>query len=464
MHNHHLDHLSSLAPDVERLVPEIGAAFLPCLRSLRIVHKLHLSGDRRLLGIDATNLRTGLDRLLMLREEGVGTPHLDKAASDLARLVADMHARASALIAAESHDIALHTTIATRKASDAPFDVTQNLRMITAAPAPQDTDTPGRLIAVAALASPDADGTYGRVAGAITTALLPGAITAAPRGSVIIPIHSVVRLQPSDAVLVHTQGWAYTGRTTSPQKTETISTLLVEAGAQGATIYGPAVISTDPDAQGILTDLVALRQHTDRLDAAMPRHHVCLQLPAFVMMAAIMTLPVAITAELVQFLSRAAFDVDIFQGMVYQGVHDARMIAPPSLLLAFLTLAGLRAHSLRTTATLQAQGPSATHQSSIVERVASLLRRFRPQVHQTAYTTHPNAPDFLAYPGRDHLPVFDAKLARSIATGDGLNIHPPAFVEALDDEDVQIMRPLLALPAPSPVDDVVIPLHSRAKA
>lgn len=492
--------LHALVPGTERFIPEVGDDLQRLVQALRTVASLDLRGDRRLLGLDAANTVESLSAILTMRQAGVDTLALNTAAQDADLLVRDMHARADRLIAERAQAIAIHASVSKTRMDDAPQDVTRELRILAAAPTPtrSRSDRPGVVLGIKHLHSPRthspqeerrglltslvqmslralrAPCTYGRVSGRVFACTVARDLAAAPQGAAILPEGSVVRMQRGDALLVHAQGATFADRYTPPTPAMSVSTLLVEAQDDDVEIHGPAVISiAHPEDATFLSEAHATHAFLTAVQktaiAESPGNHIgrplALWLGFSAGFAGMAALPIVILPTLIIPDHTPSPQNVEFLTAVMAGVA---VVCTALGIWAFLAARGrYKAWKVAqaAVATLVAQQPHSSRTGTITQRAAAFLQRYTGVLS----SRQAGDADVLMVKGHKrmipgHLPVLHTLFGRAIRTGDGLNIAPPDTIQALHEHDVAVMQPFLALPAPSPIDQVVIPMRARATA
>lgn len=456
-------HLERLNPGVLAHIPEIGADFPATVGLLRAVERLGLDTDRRLLGIDATNLITGVEGVVRLRHTGLDTTTLNEAARDLSRLVRDMHHRADRLLAQEAHNVAIHSSVAAHKAEeDGPLDVTRELRLITAAPTPRHTDAPGRFVDLAPLLRAD-ETAYGRISGACTTCEHPIVRQTAAQDSAVLPAGHVVQFDANDAFWIHTNGMASGDAFAQPSTGLATKALLVEAGPEGVTVHGPAVLSVVPDAKGLLSDASAARSFSADLDSLLPNPRLERPTSAPEAMFLLFGVPMVCMIVAVFFSIGGTHLWAWLTSNPEPSPTMASMFVWYGILLSLCYLPMIagkvweRRKKRATILNTLARMPKALRNGSLLARCAALFSR----------TTNPspleavafNEPMFLATPRMDQAPVLHQALDTLRHHTQGVNISPPIAIATRQDSPVRIIAPLPALPAPSAFDEVVIPLR-----
>ena len=237
----HWDSISQKIAAIEPFIPESGGNLGLLVQDLAAIDRLDLPRDRRLMGIDLTNLMEGIDRLTAMRQEGYDTQDLAQASVRLTALALDMRVRAAHALHNEAQSIALHADVASSGLADQPvLDLTDRFQTVVAAPAP--AAGPGVL---APTGYQGDDSTFGRLEGSFFTILreaLPN--RAAPKGAVILPQGAVARFQPGQSFFLYSSGAKNGDRFDAPS-VETPRIIWVEAREE-TTLYGPAILAPAP--------------------------------------------------------------------------------------------------------------------------------------------------------------------------------------------------------------------------
>ena len=255
---------------LEPFLPETGGNLSLLVRDLAAVDRLGIPRDRRLLGVDLSNLAEGIDRISAIRQHGQDTQELAQAAMDLMRLAMDMRVRAAKTLRNESQEIAIHASVAAMASPQdhAPIDLSQTFRLLASAPAPSDSDRPGMLLDTGFAA-----GCFGRLSGMFYTvkSATPLASAAAPIDAVILPMGSVACFEPGETLRLFSHGLGGGDRFREPKKSEDLLEYLVEAGPDGLVLHGPAVIGRSDMPAGTLSGLARtvgeITRFTDVRDA-----------------------------------------------------------------------------------------------------------------------------------------------------------------------------------------------------
>lgn len=459
----HVDALESLIGDTEHLVPEVGADLARLVQGLRTVIALDLQGDRRLLGIDAANTINTLTNLIAMRRAGVDTPALTEAARDGDLLVRDMCARADRLVADKAQSIAIHAAVSKHRTEDSPQDLTRELRLIAAAPAPKASDTPGLLVAIEDIHSPQTPGAYGRVSGSILTYPVAKDLPAAPRGAAILPLGSVVRFQPGESFLIHAQGTGFLDRFTPPTAGTTVTTTLVEAQDE-VIVHGPAVLSCAPHED---TAILSQAEEAGAFLTAINKAGIdqswinSIGSPLGFWMGTTMIATgssfIASNAEINAAISSGQPSLIPLVTFVFPAIVSV-ITALVSFPMSYNRHRAWMDSKSKVADLMQRMPPSIINRT-ISKRVESFAQRYPGALPPgTPQQNLPNTGEQgCTLP--TNLPTMRKRMYTKITGGDGFNLHPPRQIQAMNAKDVAVMEPLLSLPAPSLDNGVVVPLR-----
>lgn len=437
--------LHALSGPAAQVLPQLPLA--PLLARMDRIQRLGLK-DRRLQGLDLDNAAEATSRLVALAREGITSPATTQAIADLARLLADMAARAEALVAREAEQVAIHTAVAARTASGEPYDLTDSLRLLAAAPvsALEDDGRPGILVP---LEGHCPKGAFGRITGPLYTlkADTHKRRTAAPKDALVLPAGALVRLEPGQGLILHTHGAEGLPRFQAPHRTDDIHDIYVEAKEDGATLYGPAVFSPHQD-PFLLHDLKTHKPHLAEIaNVSYPIFMKKLQFASA--LTALMTIPFM----LITFIPH-----DDPTGIEKLRLSILGLTTGFTATALGATWRGRRLHQRACAEMRRLRGalPGPLANGSLATRATRLMGALR--MSKQGFDTNPQnvtLPDMEALAPVPKIPL------TSTASQEALNFHPTTLIEALHEQDVRVMEPLLALPAPTPVEDTAAPQGPR---
>lgn len=419
---------------------DLRVALRSLVASIDVVERLGLRVDRRFSSLDLPNLIQSMETIVALQEVGLNGPEVEATVRDTILLVRDMDHRAARALEGYVQQAAIHASVAAHRAtSNEPLDVTQSLRVITAAPTPLNSDAPGVLVAVAPLAGTISDKPYGRISGRALAHPQPDTLQAAPEGATILPEGTLARFQEGDTFFVYAQGARQGDRFNAPNATNNVYAVLVEAQTGGAVVHGPAVLSSDDAHKGMLSDAKMSEEVLTTVQKMVLHHRSIFFLDALMALGLLSIIPLAcLTLFHDAFMTAMAIAMGVtVTAMAAQGVSYVVQ----------------KVRALRATARHLTTIPERFYNGSSYARVAAFLKRTPQDGPGNPFSIKSLVHKQLGWRIESQRSLLEFGQGMLVADGkhDGINIIPASHVQAAHPDDVQVMRPLLALPAPDPI-------------
>lgn len=402
-------------------------------KKIHTTHRLSVRVDRRFLTLDFLNVVQAVESIGVVLEEETTSDVLESAIADTLALIADMTARANAAIAQHIQSIAIHTSVAAHRVSKSDaMDVTDQIRAVAAAPLSpsSESDAPGVLVSVAPLADAETGKQYGRVSGEhFMLRINYTSLRAAPQNALVLPAGSVAHFQEGENFLLYHQGCVEGDPHNAPvMGQDEAHCMIVEAGPKGATLHGPATIDLSHLPRHALKDIQALHKvtkHAEKNDGF---------------------------SLAFMFGSGAAVIASTLIGTQTSSALIGLGISALSIGASGGVFAGFALNKARRLSSLARGLPERLQRTNFVQLINDIGQRHKSRSFPSERTLKLGAvtPENL----RKWYKVHNGHGINSLGDRlylhkNGCNLFPPNFIHARHEDDVRVMMPLLALPAPS---------------
>lgn len=399
--------LDGLCPQMRAHVPPLGGALTALLPELRAVDRLGLIAGRSRLGIDAENLARDAADLLVLREMGIRNDDTGAAEEALLTLVADMRVRISELIKGRTASLRINTEVSAAHADpDADtVDLTDGYRLMAAHPTPQNAAADG--LVITDLGLPETGGKVGRITGKNRGGYFlqeeePYTNGVGPLNTFYLPAGRSVRLAPGEQVRIHLCGRTFVGADEALKNfSATPAHYEVQAVGDDVQIHGPATFSVSTK-----EDLGKVFGAMEFLEAAKIPAADIVDSDPHNLLPALAALSLAMGVFAIGFLTEGAYGISAIAAVASAGPVGWRVRRAFSLSRAW---------------------------SAIPSPAREVLTRF-------------GAANLRDASKREMLAAF----TKSFSENDGFSFYPLRKVIASETKGVHEIRPLAALPVPSP--------------
>lgn len=237
------DHISRIETAASGLgdFPQVQALLSLSAREAGRAEALGLLAGQPALRIRIETMGQGAADLAELAGAGLGTDSLADGAAGLHKLATSLVQELRGLLAAAVQERTAAIAIAAENVPDAgPVDLTAEMKVMAAMPAPVRSDRPGIVVD----AGPWDEHAYGRVSGDfLMGGIKPtGVDGVAPEKSISIPAAMMVRMKPGEKFVIHSRGYR-TGENRAGAPDEGPQEIFIIPLHEGVDVHGPAVIT-----------------------------------------------------------------------------------------------------------------------------------------------------------------------------------------------------------------------------